>query len=93
MNEVVIKFTQEERDLIIDHTFADPDLTKRLQIAEIKGKYLIVKYSSYDLEELVGFIAAEANHADNKKIGKKLDRLYDRLTGILDKLIEYDGDE
>lgn len=93
MNEVVIRFTREERDLIIDHTFADPDLTKRLQIAEIKGKYLIVKYSSYDLEELIGFIAAEANHTVDRKTGKKLDQLFEKLTCILDKLIEYDGDE
>jgi len=69
MNVVEIKFTPEERDLIINHTFAGPDLTKRLQIAEIKGKHLIVKYSAYDLEELIGYIAAEANHTDDKKIG------------------------
>jgi len=46
MNEVEIKFTLEERDLIIDHTFAGPDLTKRLQLTEIKRKYLIAKYST-----------------------------------------------
>jgi hypothetical protein len=88
MNEIEIKFTAEERDLIIDHTFAGPDLTKRLQIAEIKGKHLIVKYSTYDLEELIGYIAAEANHTDDKKTGEKLDRLFERLTRILDKAIE-----
>jgi hypothetical protein len=93
MNEVVIKFTPEERDLIIDHTFAGPDLTKRLQIAEIKGKHLITKYSTYDLEELIGFIAAEANHTDDKKIGKKLDRLFERLSDILDNSIEYHDDD
>jgi hypothetical protein len=40
MDEIEIKFTPQERDLIIDHTFTGPDLTKRLQIAEIKGKHL-----------------------------------------------------
>ncbi|HUT43709.1 MAG TPA: hypothetical protein VMW95_05170 [Desulfobacterales bacterium] len=74
MNEIEIKFTPQERDLIIDHTFADPGLTKRLKIAEIKGKYLIAKYSIHDLDGLLGFIAAEANRTDDKKIGKKLDR-------------------
>jgi hypothetical protein len=58
MNEIEIKFTPQERDLIIDHTFAGPDLIKRLQIAEIKGDCLIVKYSTFDLDELIGFIAA-----------------------------------
>ncbi len=88
MNEIEIKFTPQERDLIIDHTFTGPNLTKRLKIAEIKGKHLIVKYSTYDLDELIGFIAAEANHTDDKKLGKKLDRLFERLTRILEKEID-----
>jgi len=67
MNEIEIKFKPQERDLIIDHTFAGSDLTKRFQIAEIKGDRLIVKYSTYDLDELIGFIAAEANHTADKK--------------------------
>ena len=87
MNEIEIKFTPQERALIIDHTFADPGLTKRLKIAEIKGKHLIAKYSIHDLDDLLGFIAAEANHTDDKKIGKKLDRVFERLTRILEKEI------
>jgi len=87
MNEIEIKFTPQEKDLIIDHTFADPGLTKRLKIAEIKGKHLIAKYSIQDLDDLLGFIAAEANHTDDKKIGKKLDRIFERLTRILEKEI------
>jgi len=85
MDEIEIKFTPQERDLIIDHTFTGPDLTKRLQIAEVRGKHLIAKYSTYDLEELIGYIVAEANHTDDKKTGKKLDRLFERLTRILEK--------
>lgn len=88
MNEIEIKFTLQERDLIIDHTFTGPDLTKRLQIAEIKGKHLIVKYSTYHLDELIGFIAVEANHTEDKKIREKLDRLFKRLTRILEKKID-----
>ncbi len=84
MNEIEIKFTPQERDLIIGHTFTGPDLTKRLQIAEIKGKHLIAKYSTYDLDELIGFIAAEANHTEDKKLEKKLDKLFDKLSRILD---------
>ena len=72
MHEPEIKFTPDERKLIIDHTFTTPDLTKRLQLAEIKGQYLTTKYSADDLEELIGFIAASANHTDDKKLQKKL---------------------
>jgi hypothetical protein len=85
MNKIEIKFTPQERDLIIDHTFADPGLTKRLKIVEIKGKHLIAKYSIHDLDDLLGFIAAEANHTEDKKLEKKLDKLFDKLSRILDK--------
>ncbi len=85
MDELEIKFTKDERDLIIDHTFAGPDLTKRLQIAQIKGQSLITKYSANDLEELIGYIAAEANHTDDKQLQKKLDKLFDKLDRIFEK--------
>jgi hypothetical protein len=42
---------------------------------------------------LIGYMAAEANHTDDEKIGKKLDRLFERLSRILDKSIEYDDGE
>ncbi len=73
MEQIEIKFTEQERELIIDHTFAGSDLTNNLKISEIKGKHLIAKYTIYDLDELIGFIAAEANHTEDKKLEKKLD--------------------
>jgi len=84
-DEIVVKFTAAERDLIINDTFAGPDLTKRFETAEIKGKHLIVKYSLDELEDLSGYIAAEANHTEDKKLEKKLDRLFMRLSEIIDK--------
>ena len=84
MEQIEIKFTKQEKELIIDHTFAGPDLTNKLKIAEIKGKHLIAKYTIYDLDELIGFIAAEANHTEDKKVEKKLDKLFERLSRILE---------
>ncbi|HUF30595.1 MAG TPA: hypothetical protein VMM77_07995 [Gemmatimonadaceae bacterium] len=34
---------------------------------------------SYDLDELLGFVAAEANHSTDKKLRKELDALYERI--------------
>ena len=62
----------------------DPGLTKRLKITEVKGKHLIAKYSIHDLDDLLGFIAAEANQTEDKKLKKKLDKLFDKLSRILD---------
>ena len=84
MDEIIIKFTPLERDLLLEHTFVDPDLTNRLKIAQVKGDHIVVKYSAQDLEELIGYIAAEENHTDDVKIKKSLDKLYDKLSDILD---------
>ena len=39
----------------------------------------IVKLTLDDLDEIIGYIAAEANHTDDKKLQKELDHLYERL--------------
>jgi hypothetical protein len=76
---VEVLFTLAERDLIVEHTFAGPDLTDRLQLATVKGTKLAVKYTLDDLDELLGYIAAEANHSENKKLEKQLDKMWGRL--------------
>jgi hypothetical protein len=35
-------------------------------------------------DDFDGYIAAEANHTDNKKLGKKLDTIFDKIQKILD---------
>lgn len=76
---VEVLFTPRERDLILEHTFADGELTDRLRALEVKGTKLVAKYSLEDLDELLGSIAAEANHPPNKKLQKELNSLFVRL--------------
>ena len=80
--EIEIKLSLRERDLIRDHTLADEELTDRLALALMDGDRIVVRYSLDDLDELLGFIAAEANHAKDKKLQKELEALYDRLAEI-----------
>ena len=56
-----------------------PEVTGLLRMAVVKGKKLIVKLTLDDLDEIIGYIAAEANHTDDKKLQKELDHLYERL--------------
>ncbi len=56
-----------------------PEVTGPLQMAVVKGGKLVVKLTLDDLEEIIGYIAAEANHTDDKKLQKELDHLYERL--------------
>ncbi len=84
METIEIKITENERDLIIDHTFAGDDLTKRIKLAELNGKYLLAKYTIEDLNELVGYIAAESNHTEDPNLQKQLDKLFEKLSRIVE---------
>lgn len=76
---VRLKLTVAERDLIVDRTFAGPELTDRLAAAVAVRSKITVFYTLSELEELQGHIAAEANHAKSRKIQRDLYKLYDRI--------------
>jgi hypothetical protein len=76
-----VKLTLRERDLIRDETFCTPDFAK---FAVVEGKNIKVDMSLDDIEEIQGYIAAEANHTENKKLQKELDRIFGKLQVFLD---------
>jgi phage major head subunit gpT-like protein len=80
---IEIKLTSKERDLIVNKTFAGSDLIEPLERAQIEDDLVTVYYSPQDLEGLLGFIAAEANHANDEVLEAELDSLSDRLEDIL----------
>jgi hypothetical protein len=82
-----VKLTLRERDLIRDETFCDPDFAR---LAVVEGKGVRVDLSLDDIEEIQGYVAAEANHMKNKKLQKELDRLFDKLQVYLDTYDEQD---
>lgn len=85
-NETVpVELNERERELILSHTFADESLTKRLRVVPMRGERPIFRFSLDDLDELVGFLAAEANHAKNKILREQLDQLCDRIEATLNK--------
>ena len=43
-----------------------------------------------DIEDLMGYVAAEANHTDDKKLKNILDKVFSRLNGYL---LKYDDQE
>ena len=81
---VVVKITPRQGVLIAEHTFADPELTEPLRLAETKGGKLLVRITLDELDELRGYVAAEANHAENKKLKRELDDLFQHLTGTME---------
>ncbi len=77
--KVTVGFKPRERKLVLDHTLAGPDLTPALRRAQLVDGKHVVRYTLGDLDELLGYVAAEANHSRDKKIRKELDALYARL--------------
>ena len=78
--KVAFGFKPRERELVLDHTFAGPGLTSALRKARLVDGRHIVRYMLADLEELLGFVAAEANHSTDKKLQNELDTLHARLS-------------
>ncbi|HEY5543918.1 MAG TPA: hypothetical protein VIM04_11765 [Candidatus Binatia bacterium] len=86
-SKLPVYFSEEDLRLVRERTLVDPDFG-RLAIAE-SGK-LKLELSLDEIEEVQGYIAAEANHTENMKIQRKLDLLYDKLQRFLD---QYDDQE
>lgn len=76
-----VTLTLRERDLIRDETFCDLNVAK---CAVVEGTGVRVGLSLDEIEEIQGYVAAEANHTKNTKRRKELDRLFDKLQMFLD---------
>ena len=53
----------------------------------LEGSRLRFDMSLDDIEELQGYVAAQANHTEDKKLQRRLDKVFQKLDRFLD---EYD---
>ena len=82
-DHVEVRMSQRDRELLVDHTLADPEYTERLR--PVPGKVAFVAcYTLNDIEDILGYVAAEANHTEDRKLQGELDAMYERLTSIQD---------
>jgi hypothetical protein len=88
--KVSVPLNRRERELILEHTFADDELTVRLRTAPTSNKTAVYAFTLDDMEELMGYVAAEANHAKDKKLQKELDRLFARMEEVLNSYTDED---
>ena len=79
---IAVRLSPEQRDLILDHTFIDRELQQQLSVAEADGASIVVRLTLDDLDDLLGHVAAEANHSEDARLGKRLERLWDRLRDV-----------
>ncbi len=83
-DKIEVTFTGRERELVLEHALAGPDVTDSLANAGQAGGRFLLHYTLEDLEELLGYIAAEANHCKSKKLQKELDALHERLQRLME---------
>jgi repressor LexA len=79
---VDVRLTPQERDLILERTFIDDEMTGRLRGATPRGSNLVVRLTLDDVDDLAGHVAAEANHCPEPRVRRVLDAVYDRLASI-----------
>jgi len=79
---IPVRLSPGQRDLILEHTFIDRELQRQLRVAETNGASIIVRLTLDDLDDLLGHVAAEANHSNDARLGKRLERLCDRLRDV-----------
>jgi hypothetical protein len=86
--KILIKLSLREKELILDHTLVDSNVTEPLEQAIPKKDSIEIGFPLDDLNDLLEFIAAEANHTENKKLEDELDALYEKLEEIEQAYIE-----
>jgi DNA-binding MarR family transcriptional regulator len=86
--QLAVRLSARERDLVIERAFLDPEVEMSLQQAVPVGSELVVNLNLDDIDNLLGCVAAEANHCDDGKVQRVLDAVCDRLSALLDRFTD-----
>ena len=90
-DKVSLKLNDRERELILNHSFADEELTGRLRVVPRPNEPPVYRFTLDEWDELAGYVAAEANHSRKKKLQKEWDQLYARIAGVLESHTDEDS--
>jgi len=77
-----VYFSSKELEDIREHSFVGSDFG---QYAIVEDKRLRLDLSLDDIEDVQGYIAAEANHTRNAKLRQRLEKLFDKFQKYLDQ--------
>lgn len=85
-NETVpLELSDRQRELILTEAFVDDELTNRLRVVPKPGEPAVFRYTLDDLDELAGYVAAEANHTKDRKLKKEWDQLFNQIQSTLER--------
>jgi len=78
---ISVAFTAREWSILLDHTFADPEYANRLVE---KGARWVAGFTASELDDILGYVAAAANHTPRARLRGELGALYDRLDAMVE---------
>lgn len=81
-DKAVLKLTVEQADLIVEQTFIDDAILAVIHAARVRDGVVAIRCTLDDLEELAGYVAAEANDTKDKKLRQKLDEISDEIDRV-----------
>lgn len=76
---IAVTVTERERELLRDETFAEPEYADRFRGS---GRDCVARFTASELDDVLGHVAAAANHARRNKLRGELDALYRRLEAL-----------
>ncbi len=76
-----VRLTLRERDLIRKETFYNPHFAKQIEPDE---KGISLELTLDDIEDIQGYVAAEANHCEDPRLQRELVHLFDKFQEFLD---------
>jgi hypothetical protein len=79
-----LELSDRERELILKHSLAEEHLTRRLRVVPPPGQPATARYTLEELDDLSGYVASEANHAKDRKLGKEWLAIFGKITDLLD---------
>ncbi len=85
---LLVSLDKDDYEYLLENTSVDP---KEFGLGKVNGNKITFQLSLSDIESIQGFIAAEANHAENRKIESELDRLFDIFQKYLDEGYDREG--
>ena len=80
-NKITLKLNQKEIELLRNSIVLGFDIEERLRCTIAEKREFSFTYE--ELEELVGYVAGEANHAEDREQQAMLDCLCDKIEGYL----------
>ncbi len=91
--EISFLVDKQELKLLNEIIIVNEEIDKSLERVKLNGDKYRLKFSYDAIEELLGFLAASANHEKSERKQERLDKLYDKIEGLikLSKLVKTHG--